>query len=196
MVINLKFLQKNSFLKQISYKLAKRRAQRVVTHIKQYLRSSDRILDIGAGTCTKCEILHEENHEVTPIDIKNLSLVDSIKPIIYNGQKLPFKKNQFNVTLLLFILHHTPRPKKILAEATRVSKRIIIIEDIHTNIIHKYLTYFFDSFINQEFRGHPHSNKTDKQWKVLFNQLGLKLKDAKYKRHYLILKHAIYSLEK
>lgn len=196
MAINSKFLRKNKFLKQILYKLDRRRAKQIVKHITQYLHSSDRILDIGSGTCSKYEVLREENYKVTPLDTKNLSLIDSIKPIIYDGKKLPFKKNQFSVTLLIFVLHHTPHPEKILKEAARVSKRIIIIEDIYTNIIHKYLTYFFDSLFNQEFRRHPHSNKTDKQWRLLFNQLGLKLKDVKYKRRDLIMKHTTYYLEK
>jgi len=84
-----------------------------------------------------------------------------------------------------------------LLEAKRVSKKIIIIEEIYTNIFNKYLTYFIDSLLNLEFIGHPHTNKTDKEWKLLFGQLGLKLTDAKYSRTFLVkTRQVIYCLEK
>jgi len=50
--------------------------------------------------------------------------------------------------------------------------------------------------MNFEFIGHPHSNKSDKQWRKTFEDLGLKLLDVKYHHSNLIFKHADYYLEK
>lgn len=58
------------------------------------------------------------------------------------------------------------------------------------------MTYFFDSLLNLEFVGHPHSNKSDKQWKKTFENLDLKLVDIKYNYSFLVFKHATYYLEK
>lgn len=194
--INSRFLRNNKFMRRMLSRLAARRAYQVVEHIKQYLRPADRILDFGAGACCMCDAMRKQKYKVTPVDVKNLSFVDSIKPIIYDGKRLPFKKNQFDVSLLIFVLHHTPHPEKTLAEAARVSKRIIIMEDTYTNSFHKHVTFFLDSLLNQEFRGHPHSNKTDKQWKALFKKSGLKLKDFHNKLHFFVMKHTTYYLEK
>ncbi|GAG39124.1 unnamed protein product, partial [marine sediment metagenome] len=155
--------QKIVFFRRIILKLSKYRAKDMVKQIEPYLDKHKNILDIGSGCCNICKILNEKQFKVTPIDVKDLSAINDIKPIIYDGKKIPFKKNKFDNALILTVLHHTPYPKKIIKEAKRVSKKIIIIEDIYTNKIHKYVTYFVDSFLNLEFIGHPHSNKTDKE---------------------------------
>ncbi|MFH1656999.1 MAG: class I SAM-dependent methyltransferase [bacterium] len=168
----------------------------MIKKISRYLRKEDRIIDIGAGTGNICELLTREQFQITPLDVKNLSFVKSVKPVIYNGNEIPFPDNDFDVSLLLTVLHHTPFPEKLVAEAVRVSRRIIIIEDIYTNKLHKYITYFIDSLLNFEFIGHPHTNKSDREWKALFTRLGLKLKKVEYIRSFLVFKQAIYYLEK
>ena len=192
----IEFLQKNKFTRKIIYKLGRSRAKKMVKNIEKYFNKTDKILDIGSGICNICEILKEENFNVTPLDIKNLSFVDNIEPIIYNGDKIPFDDNEFDVALISTVLHHCRKPEEIIKEAKRVSKRIVIIEDIYLNEIHKHLTYFFDSLINLEFTGHPHTNKTNEGWQALFKKLNLKLKDVKYANSYLVFKQAMYYLEK
>ena len=168
----------------------------MVKKIQSFLDKKDLILDIGSGTCNVCEILSNKGYKITPLDVQNLSFVNNMKPVIYDGNKIPFNDNRFDKSLILTVLHHTPEPEKILYEAKRVSKKIIIIEDIYVNWLHKYVTYFFDSLLNLEFAGHPHTNKDDKQWKKTFEKLGLKLIDVKYNYSLLVFKHATYYLEK
>lgn len=191
----IKFLQKNKFFRNIIYKLGKRRAQKIISGIKPFLNKKSFILDIGTGTCNISEILMKEGYNITPLDIKDLSFVDNIKPILYDGNKIPFDDNKFDIALILMVLHHTPYPEKIIEEAKRVSKKIIIIEDIYTNMFHKYITYFFDSLINLEFINHPHTNKSDKLWGDLFHKLELKIIETRYSNS-LIIHHATYYLKK
>ena len=190
------FAQRNKFLRKIVYKIGKSRAKDMVNKIKLFIKLNDSILDIGSGTCNICEVLLNKGYNLTPLDIQDLSFVNNIKPIIYDGTKIPFKDNEFDKSLILTVLHHTPEPEKILNEAKRVSKRIIVTEDIYSNKIHKYLTYFFDSLLNLEFTGHPHTNKSNKEWKKTFEKLGLKLLAAKYSTSFIVFRHATYYLEK
>jgi ubiquinone/menaquinone biosynthesis C-methylase UbiE len=192
----IRFLQKNKFFRRIIYKIGKARAQDKIDKIESYLNKNDTILDIGSGTCNICEILSKKGYKITPLDVQDLSFVNNIKPIIYDGNKIPHDNNKFDKALILTVLHHTSNPEKILREAKRVSKRIVTIEDVYSNRINKYVTYFFDSLLNLEFMGHPHTNKSDGQWKKTFEKLGLKLVDAKYHHSFLVFKHAIYYLEK
>lgn len=190
------FLQRNKFFRSIIYKAGQARAEDMVNKIKPFLDKNDVILDIGAGTCNVCEILSENHCKITPLDVQDLSFVNNMKPVIYDGNKIPYGDNQFDKALILTVLHHTSNPEKILQEAKRVSKKIIIIEDIYSNWLHRYITYFFDSLLNLEFTGHPRTNKSDKQWKKTFEKIGLKLIDAKYTHSFLVFKHAIYYFEK
>jgi 2-polyprenyl-3-methyl-5-hydroxy-6-metoxy-1,4-benzoquinol methylase len=193
-VIN--YSQRNRFLRRLMYFINDLRAKKyMIKRILPLINISDRILDIGAGPCNICKILKEQGYNITPLDIQNVSFVDNIKPILYNGIKIPFDKQTFDVALLLTVLHHTKHPDKIIKEAKRVSKRIIIIEDIYNNVLNKYLTFFFDSLTNFEFKGHPHTNRNDEQWKDTFKKLGLKLIDFKYSHYFPVFKHGTYILE-
>ena len=62
----------------------------------------------------------------------------------------------------------------MLDEAIRVtSKKIIIMEDLFESRIEKWLTLIEDSIVNWEFRGHPHNNKSEKEWLKVFKQKNL-----------------------
>jgi ubiquinone/menaquinone biosynthesis C-methylase UbiE len=167
-----------------------------VNRLDGYLAEKGTVIDIGAGWCNVAEILEAKGMEVLPLDVKDLSLVEGIDPVIYDGVRIPFEDNTFDLALLLTVLHHTHRPEEIVKEARRVARSMVIIEDIFTNTAGKYWTFAMDSLLNLEFIGHPHSNKRDQEWRVLFNELGLKLKDAKYQRSFVVFKHATYYLEK
>ncbi|MBS3126204.1 methyltransferase domain-containing protein [Candidatus Woesearchaeota archaeon] len=192
----IQFLQKNKFFRKIIYEAGNARAKDMVNRIQSFLNKNDSILDIGSGSCNVYEILSKKGYKITPLDVQNLSFVNNVKPVIYDRNKIPFDNDKFDKSLILTVLHHTPEPEKILRGAKRVSKSIIIIEDIYVNWLHKYLTYFFDSLLNLEFIGHPHTNQNDKQWKKTFEKLGLKLVDVKYNYSFLVFKHATYYLEK
>ena len=192
----IQFLQKNKHFRKIIYKAGDARARDMIKKIQSFLDKKDLILDIGSGTCNVCEILSNEGFKITPLDVQDLSFVNNMKPVIYDGNNIPFNDDKFDKSLILTVLHHTPEPEKILQEAKRVSKRVICIEDIYINWLHKYVTYFFDSLLNLEFAGHPHNNKNDEQWKKTFEKLGLKLIDVKYNYSFFVFKHATYYLEK
>ena len=132
---------------------------------------------------------------VHPLDIKDISFFPDIKPQVYDGKKLPFEHRNFDVALLITMLHHTPDPKAILKEALRVAPKLIVMEDIFTNVIQKHLTFFTDSLVNLEFEGHPHTNLDDEGWRQLFTELKLDIVNVEYRRTLLFFKQVIYVLE-
>lgn len=177
-------------------KIGLARDRQSVELITPFLLNRNEILDIGSGFCRIARILRDKGYQVTPVDIQNLSIVEEIRPIICDGKKLPFTNNSFDTALLLTVLHHTADPEAILKEANRVSKEIIIIEDIYKNTGQKYFTFVMDSLINLEFFGHPHTNKSDVGWKKLFEGLNINLKGSRYKTIWKGFLTAAYFLEK
>lgn len=165
--------------------------------INPFLSQKEKLIDIGCGNCSLLKSLKDNHPTIQGVDIHNVSLFDNIQPIVYDGETLPFKDNQFDTSLLITMLHHTPDPERIIREAMRVSNRLIIMEDIYTHQLQKHITYFTDSLVNWEFNGHPHTNKSDKEWKGLFNSLGLKLKKEEHYPFFLLFFHQVtYVLEK
>lgn len=159
-----------------------------------FISPSDRILDLGSGTCMFTRILKEKGFNITPVDINNKSYYEEITPVIYDGEHLPFKDSSFDACLLIAVLHHTPDPELILREAMRVSKKIILLEDIYINVFQKYYTFFIDSLLNKEFINHPHSNKRNDEWLKLFKKLGLKVEKEEHSKAYGFLQNATYYL--
>lgn len=189
-------LYKYRFSKNFIYQILRARAKDLARTVSPYLNKDELILDIGPASCTVTEALLKQGLKVFPSDIENFSIVDTVFPTLYDGRKLPFKDNQFGTSLILFVLHHTPDPAEILTEAKRVSRRILVFEDIITSPTHKSLTAALDSLMNLEFYDQPHTNKSDEEWQSTFSQLGLKILGREYKSSAMIMRHALYFLEK
>lgn len=154
------------------------------------------LLDVGSGNCALNILLKKEGINVKGLDIVNKSAFRQETPIIYDGYKLPFKDNEFDVVQIITVLHHVKDPINIVKEAKRVGKRIIIMEDIYENVFQKYVTWIADSINNWEFIGHPHTNKTDEEWKKIFNKNNLTVTHSEYYNFLLFFKQVTYVLDK
>ena len=187
-------LQKNRGTRAIIHSIERRRAERILEQIEPFLKDATSIVDIGAGPCVISEVLMARSYDIVPIDIQDNSFSDMVSAILYDGRRIPFKDDLFDVSLLLQVLHHTANPGTMLEEAGRISGRIIVLEDVFTNLIGRYTTYMADSLLNFEFRGHPHSNKQDCEWQKLFAQLGLRLIYTQIFRMYGVFNTVLYVL--
>jgi ubiquinone/menaquinone biosynthesis C-methylase UbiE len=191
----MKDYNKNELLKKIIYKFVRKRAEILYLSLEEFLKKEEIILDVGRGSCNIVEILEEKDFNVVPLDIGDNSIVEGINPVVYGGEKMPFKENTFDKSMILAVLHHTNQQKIVLKEVLRVTKnRIIIIEDVYINKIDKLLTKFVDSLINLEFDG-INSNRTDSEWRNFFNTNGLRIVNVKFLKRYLVFKPVIYELE-
>lgn len=153
------------------------RVNEILGKIAPYLKEGDRILDIGSGNCTVARELKDSGYKVTLLDVVDKSMYSDLRPMIYDGENIPFPDDSFDVALLITVLHHTKGPVAILKEAARVSPRIIVMEDLYKGFFQKYLTFAMDSFLNREFFGHPHTNMTEREWEKVFSKLELKILD-------------------
>ncbi len=179
-------------LKRIIYKGWYWDAQQKIERIQPHLSRSRKILDVGSGYGTVTDLLRIDGYDVTPVDIKNHAIRENLKPIYFDGRTLPFADNTFHQALLLTVLHHTPEPAIIIAEAARVCHEVIIIEDIYRNKVQQYLTYFTDSLFNLEFKGHPHTNNTRDGWAAICKSLNLELKVIRSDRFLLFFRQETY----
>ena len=168
---------------------------RKIAPFEHLLDQHQRILDIGSGNGLVAYTLMQKGFNITPLDIENLSYSNKIEPIVYDGKKIPFEDQSFDVALILTVLHHTSDPSAILLEAKRVAKRILIIEDIYSNPIQKKLTLWMDQFVNWGYSPCPKTNKDDTGWKSTFEDLNLQLIHAYYKRVLLLFRQAYYVVD-
>ncbi len=194
--MSLHFFHSLSFFRRLIFKLWLWDAQQKLGRIQAFFQPDDQILEIGSGLGTVCMALQQKGFAPVALDIIDASMTPTVEPIIYDGQTLPFENEAFDIVLLLTVLHHTPNPEKIIVEARRVGKKIIIIEDIFKNTFQKYLTFFADSLMNMEFVSHPHTNKTDTAWRQVLAQQKLVVKEATYSNLFFFFRQVTYVLEK
>lgn len=170
------------------------RAQIIARRILPYLINSTNILDIGCGDGFISSILSKSGKKITAVDVVNKVQAKDIAVILYDGKRLPFPDKKFDIALLLTVLHHCPKPEIVFSEAARVSKQIIVIEDICNNFLIKLLNVFVDSFQNKPLRFYWNSYKNDREWKDFLKEKGYQIK-TNYFQDFPYL-HGVYFLKK
>ncbi len=169
---------RNYYFNHTGRKFVNKKLEKIFAHT----HPGQTILDIGSGNGLITKVLREKKFIVTPLDVQEGQYEDSVKPVLYDGKKMPFADQSFDTGILLTILHHTKNQEEIINEAARVCRQLIIMEDIYENQFQKYYTFCIDSFVNLFYSPCPHTNRTDAGWKKLFSDLNLNLEKAYYKK--------------
>jgi len=172
----------------------KRRAAIKFAHLKELVPARAKVLDVGTGNGSLARELAAHGLDMTTVDIVNKSRFETSTPVLIDGQSLPFEDDAFDVVMVITVLHHTTTQLELLTEAKRVGKQVIVMEDVYNSNFQKYLTYLFDSLINLEFWGHPHSNRDDTGWESVFEELGLHIRGKRHLKTMGLFDQVIYSL--
>lgn len=156
-------------------------------YIIPYISKNDKVLEVGAGRGYITKLLKEKYQiDTTAVDVKKTFLIaPGVDIVVYDGIKLPFRDNTFEVSILQAVLHHSKNPKTLLLETKRVTQgNILIFEDIYDNAWEKYTTFLADSIANllngplENTIFHPRNNKTFDEWTRIFSRLGFKVKHS------------------
>lgn len=103
------------------------------TAIVSYLQEGDDVLDIGCGFGALGRALTDHSDCPRDVKVRGAERVkrggEAIEVEEYDGIKLPYDDNAMDVTILADVLHHDEQPDRLLAEAARVSRRLVIIKD-------------------------------------------------------------------
>jgi SAM-dependent methyltransferase len=108
------------------------RARLIADQIEPYLVGK-RVLDIGCGDGMIGEALVNRGWIVRMVDVKNYVDPRVRVPVqlISENEPLPFNCKEFDVVLLLTVLHHAEAPLELLKEAVRLTaRRLIVIESV------------------------------------------------------------------
>lgn len=161
--------------------------------IKQVKRagSPTSILDLGAGEGWVGWAAQVDTgaavHLADVVDL-NQTMLPHVK---YDGASLPFVSGQFDMVLLVFVLHHAEAPDAVLREARRVVDEhgcVAVVESVYTNAFNHGLLRFLDVQANR-LRGEGEmeaqeaylSFDTVEGWRSRFEHAGFRI-DAESSR--------------
>jgi ubiquinone/menaquinone biosynthesis C-methylase UbiE len=95
----------------------------------------------------------------------------------YDGQKIPYPDNAFDVVILADVLHHARAPRNLIHECSRVARRVLIIKDHKVDgFLARQRISLMDWASNVQY-GIPclYRYNTLKEWKKWIGQLDLKI---------------------
>lgn len=129
-------------------KVAKFKAIRTTQIVKLYKDKNAKLLDLGCGIGLTLSILAQEFHRSVGCDIDKEALIATEKilkkvgvkiPLLfYDGKKLPFKDNEFDVVTCIEVIEHVENPEHFLKEISRVLKKDGIL---HITTANKWWPY-------------------------------------------------------
>lgn len=101
--------------------------QKYADFVFKYAKKKDTFLDVGCGTGIVLKMVKAKG--ITPYGVEvsktsvNACKKSKLNCEFYDGKKLPFKDNSFNIVGSYNVLEHTEEPAKYLDEKLRVLKK-------------------------------------------------------------------------
>ncbi len=169
----------DTLVKYFFHPALEKRAEGIVKLFENQIPEKSRILDLGGGWGFYAEPMEKRGHQLVVLDV--------VKPgyqkapvVLYEGEKIPFGNNSFDVTFLMTMLHHVPDPKTLLQEVYRVTRdRVIVVEDLYHHGLGRFWTQCRDRILNFEYMDHPCQFKRREEWIELFQKQGFEYVEGK-----------------
>lgn len=175
MIIKIILFPLRLFLERFSLPIYKKRKAK---YIASLCDNNSRILDVGCDDGSTAEIIMKLNPslKIVGIDVQS-HRPSKIPKVIYDGKRIPFPDDSFDIVMVLDVLHHAEDIPLLLKEINRVSKKYIIIKDhIAYSVFSRFLLAFNDYIANAP-RGieSVFNYPSLPRWDSYFNELNLKM---------------------
>ena len=155
------------------------RAEKIVQIFEDQLPEKCRVLDLGGGWGFYAAPLQKRGHESLVLDVVNPGY-QKASVVLYDGSRIPFPDESFDVTILVTMLHHVPDPEALIREVRRVTrKKVVLVEDLYHHAVGRCWTICRDRILNIEFMSHPHQFRTDLGWREFFKKAGFEVRSFK-----------------
>lgn len=137
-----------------------------------------RVLDVGCndGHVAALMLGCKPSLKIVGVDVQ-AERSAMIERRVYDGKRLPFPDDSFDVAMANDVLHHTTGMESLLKEMMRVTKRYIIIKDHQKHGFFSRLGLSLCDYLGNAPYGIPcvFNYKSLDEWKQLFSKLNLKL---------------------
>ena len=148
--------------------LEEMRLKSLVSSIAPFIGKEKTALDVGCGTGAFAKALAERfGMKVKGIDLRPPR--KEIDFVLFDGKKIPFGDNSFELVFLVDVLHHVAGKadrEKLIEECKRVSSKALIIKDhYYENRLQRYFLNAMDFTTNSFYSVHtPFGFISKQEW--------------------------------
>jgi len=159
-----------------------KRKRVIAQAIVPFLANERTLLDVGCGDgklamelkkhCPAITIHGADNH--TPPGGRC-----AISCSLFDGLRLPFADNVFDVCLIVDVLHHSRFPEHLLKEASRVARYAVIVKDHDYRNRLDFLVMQAGDYLGNHMFGVdlPYNFKQWEEFEMIFAQAGLSIEE-------------------
>ena len=149
--------------------------------VVEELQENDQVLDVGCGGGLLGDSITKASNIPSGVRVQGAEKFprgdEPITVTKFDGDRLPFDDNSFDVSILADVLHHEQNPQNLLRECARVSRKRVLIKDHKpSGFLGQQRICFMDWAAN-----HPYGVECLYtypllgEWHQLFQEVGLKL---------------------
>ncbi len=107
-----------------------RRTRILADRLSSAIPQKSTVLDVGCGDGRVAAEILRKRPDIAIEGVEVLVRDNVAIPVTpFDGSRLPFPDRQFDVVLLVDVLHHTKDPMVLLREAKRVARNCIVMKD-------------------------------------------------------------------
>lgn len=106
------------------------------------------VLDLGAGEGHVGAELARRGARVTLADVVDARRVPLPFVHLAEDAALPFGDDAFDLVILVYVLHHAAHPERLLNEALRVGRRVVVLESVYETPLERRVLTWLDRYAN------------------------------------------------
>jgi SAM-dependent methyltransferase len=154
-----------------------RRIRVLARHLQEMLPRDASVLDVGSGDGLLARRILDTRPDLRIRGVDVLIRPESHIPVErFDGVHLPFSDREFDVVMMVDVLHHATDQAALLCETARVARRAVVIKDHVVRGLLARPTLSFMDWVGNARHGValPYSYWTEDQWQRSFAQLRLR----------------------
>ncbi|HEY8174818.1 MAG TPA: class I SAM-dependent methyltransferase [Gemmatimonadaceae bacterium] len=154
-----------------------RRIKVLARHVAELLPRDASVLDVGSGDGLLARRVLDARGDLRITGVDVLRRDASHIPVeVFDGSRLPYGDGQFDVVMMIDVLHHAAKQDVLLEETVRVAKHAIVIKDHVVKGPFAWDTLRFMDWLGNARHGValPYSYWTEEQWRQQFARLQLR----------------------